>query len=131
MVNADASRLRQVLNNLLKNAFDACENSNDPTLDITSQCVSTTGTKYVEILIRDSGPGIEADIMEHIFEPYVTTKTKGTGLGLAIVKKIIEEHNGVVWLENNKERPGVCAIIRLPIIQKQHNHAKNEAGMTA
>ena len=131
MVNADVSRLRQVLNNLLKNAFDACENSNDPMLDITTRCISTTGTEYVEILIRDSGPGIAKDIMEHIFEPYVTTKTKGTGLGLAIVKKIIEEHNGVVWLENNKDKPGVCATIRLPLIQKQHNNVKSEAGITA
>jgi len=131
MVNADVSRLRQVFNNLLKNAFDACENNIDSTLTITSQCISTTGTEYVEILISDSGPGIAEDIMEHIFEPYVTTKTKGTGLGLAIVKKIIEEHNGVVWLENNQDKPGVSAIIRLPIIQKQNDDTNGETGMTS
>ncbi|MCK5497839.1 MAG: HAMP domain-containing protein, partial [Gammaproteobacteria bacterium] len=131
MVNADISRLRQVFNNLLKNAFDACENSKDSVLDITTRCISTTGTEYVEILIRDSGPGITEDIMEHIFEPYVSTKTKGTGLGLAIVKKIIEEHNGVVWLENNKDNPGVCATIRLPLIQKQDNNVNSETGITA
>ncbi len=131
LVNADVGRLRQVFNNLLKNAFDACENSKDSILDITTRCISTTGTKYVEILIRDSGPGITEDIMEHIFEPYVTTKTKGTGLGLAIVKKIIEEHNGIVWLKNNKDKPGVCATIRLPLRQKQHNNANSETGITA
>ena len=131
LINADVSRLRQVFNNLLKNAFDACENSKDSVLDITTRCISTTGTEYVEILITDSGPGITDDIMEHIFEPYVTTKTKGTGLGLAIVKKIIEEHNGVVWLENNEDKPGVCATIRLPIIQKQNNTTNNEKGMTS
>jgi nitrogen fixation/metabolism regulation signal transduction histidine kinase len=136
MVNADVSRLRQVFNNLLKNAFDACENNTDSTLTISSQCISTAGTEYVEILIRDSGPGIPEDIMEHIFEPYVTTKTKGTGLGLAIVKKIIEEHNGVVWLENNKNKPGVSAIIRLPIMQKQDDNTQDnqkhgKTGMTS
>jgi len=131
MVNADISRLRQVFNNLLKNAFDACENNTDSTLAITSQCISTAGAEYVEISISDSGPGIAEDIMEHIFEPYVTTKTKGTGLGLAIVKKIIEEHNGVVWLENNKDKPGVSAIIRLPIIQKQDDDTSGETGMTS
>ncbi|RKZ71370.1 MAG: two-component sensor histidine kinase [Gammaproteobacteria bacterium] len=132
MVNADVSRLRQVFNNLLKNAFDACEEITDSTLTITSQCISTAGTEYVEILISDSGPGISEDIMEHIFEPYVTTKTKGTGLGLAIVKKIIEEHNGVVWLENNKNKAGVSAIIRLPIMQKQddNTHSNNTNGKT-
>ncbi len=131
MVNADVSRLRQVFNNLLKNAFDACENDTDSILTITSQCISTAGAEYVEISISDSGPGIAEDIMEHIFEPYTTTKTKGTGLGLAIVKKIIEEHNGVVWLENNKDKAGVSAIIRLPIIQKQDDDTNGEIGMTS
>jgi nitrogen fixation/metabolism regulation signal transduction histidine kinase len=136
MVNADVSRLRQVLNNLLKNAFDACEKSTDSILTIASQCISTAGAEYVEILISDSGPGIAEDIMEHIFEPYVTTKTKGTGLGLAIVKKIIEEHNGVVWLENNQDKPGVSAIIRLPTIQKQDDNTQDtntngKTGMTS
>ncbi len=131
MVNGDVSRLRQVFNNLLKNAFDACENNINSILAITSQCISTAGTEYVEISINDSGPGITEDIMEHIFEPYVTTKTKGTGLGLAIVKKIIEEHNGVVWLENNKDKSGVSAIIRLPIIQKQDDNTNGETGMTS
>jgi len=130
MVNADVSRLRQVFNNLLKNAFDACENSTNSTLTITSQCISTAGAKYVEISISDSGPGIAEDIMERIFEPYVTTKAKGTGLGLAIVKKIIEEHNGIVWLENNQDKAGVSAIIRLPIIQKQDDNTSGETGMT-
>jgi len=130
MVNADVSRLRQVFNNLLKNAFDACENSTNSTLTITSQCISTAGAKYVEISISDTGPGIAEDIMERIFEPYVTTKAKGTGLGLAIVKKIIEEHNGIVWLENNQDKAGVSAIIRLPIIQKQDDNTSGETGMT-
>jgi nitrogen fixation/metabolism regulation signal transduction histidine kinase len=131
MVNADISRLRQVLNNLLKNAFDACNINKNSVLNIASHCISNAGTEYVEIIIRDSGPGIAENILEHIFEPYVTTKTKGTGLGLAIVKKIIDEHNGVVWLENNQDKPGVSAIIRLPTIQKQNDDTNNETGMTS
>ena len=62
----------------------------------------------------DKGPGIESNITSRLFEPYVTTKQKGTGLGLAIVKKIIDEHNGQVWLENNSDNIGACAVIRLP-----------------
>ena len=46
---------------------------------------------------------------------YVTTKEKGTGLGLAIVKKIVDEHSGTFWLENNTKENGACAVIRLPI----------------
>ena len=53
-------------------------------------------------------------LLQNIFEPYVSSKTRGTGLGLAIVKKIVEEHNGVVTLRNN-QGPGAVAIIRLPL----------------
>jgi nitrogen fixation/metabolism regulation signal transduction histidine kinase len=70
---------------------------------------------YVEIRIRDSGSGVNEDIMSTVFEPYVTTKQKGTGLGLAIVKKIVEEHGGLVWIRNNAGGPGACVVIRLPI----------------
>jgi nitrogen fixation/metabolism regulation signal transduction histidine kinase len=46
----------------------------------------------------------------------VTTKQKGTGLGLAIVRKMIDEHNGMVWMENNRDSRGACAVIRLPVV---------------
>ena len=120
-IHADNNRLRQVFNNLLKNAFDASQEGLHAILAITSKHITMDGVEHVEITISDSGSGIREDIMEHIFSPYFTTKTKGTGLGLAIVKKIIEEHNGVVWLENNQHPAGVGAkiMIRLPIIQPQ------------
>jgi nitrogen fixation/metabolism regulation signal transduction histidine kinase len=53
--------------------------------------------------------------MERLFEPYATTKPKGTGLGLAIVKKIIEEHHGMIRIENIKPH-GASVCIRLPVI---------------
>ena len=84
-------------------------------MGITTSHVSETGRDYIEIRIRDSGTGVSGDIIGSIFEPYVTTKQKGTGLGLAIVKKIIDEHNGLVWMENNRDAPGACAVIRLPV----------------
>ena len=52
-----------------------------------------------------------------MFDPYVTNKTKGSGLGLAITKRIVEEHGGMIWLENNHPGPGACACIRLPLGQ--------------
>lgn len=120
-VHADSDRLRQVFNNLLKNAFDASQEGNHAVLKITSQHITMAGVEHVEITISDSGSGIKEDIIEHIFLPYFTTKTKGTGLGLAIVKKIIEEHNGVVKLENNQHQTGAKIMIRLPAIQPQNN----------
>jgi two-component system, NtrC family, nitrogen regulation sensor histidine kinase NtrY len=115
-IKADSSRLRQVFNNLLNNAFAAMSEQSDTGLTISTQHVSETGVDFIEIRIRDAGPGIKEDIIGNMFEPYVTTKQKGTGLGLAIVKKIIEEHGGIVWMENNMNAAGACAVIRLPMV---------------
>ena len=114
-IKADPGRLRRVFNNLITNAFDASADKKQTILTIKTDYVSEKGLDFIEVRIRDSGPGVSEDIISSIFEPYVTNKQKGTGLGLAIVKKIIEEHGGVVWLENNAEEPGACAIIRLPV----------------
>ena len=115
-IKADPVKLRQVFNNLLNNAFDASDKEDKTILNISTNRITDTGVDYIEVRIRDSGTGLSRDITSSIFEPYVTTKKKGTGLGLAIVKKIIEEHGGMVMLENNAEGAGACAIIRLPVI---------------
>lgn len=114
-IKADPGRLRQVFNNLLNNAFDASISDACTTLNISTKHMVETGVDYIEVVIRDSGPGISEDIINTIFEPYVTTKKKGTGLGLAIVKKIVEEHGGLVLLQNNPDGQGSSAIIRLPV----------------
>jgi signal transduction histidine kinase len=117
-VRADAGRLRQVFNNLIKNAVEASGTGADAQIVVrTSKLESESGT-HLEIRIEDRGAGIKAEILDTVFEPYVTNKTKGTGLGLAIVKKIVEEHGGVVTIENNPER-GATAIIRLPLETEQ------------
>ena len=115
VIYADQGRLRQVFNNVIKNALDACRQGEELTLSISTAYVSQPAMDYVEIRIRDSGSGVNEDIMSTVFEPYVTTKQKGTGLGLAIVKKIVEEHGGLVWIRNNAGGPGACVVIRLPI----------------
>jgi len=114
LVPVDGGRLRQVINNLVKNAIEASADADDPRVLIeTRLSVSDLGT-HIEIRIEDRGEGINEDVQENIFEPYVTNKTRGTGLGLAIVKKIVEEHGGIVTLANN-DGPGAAATIRLPI----------------
>jgi nitrogen fixation/metabolism regulation signal transduction histidine kinase len=119
LIEADADRLRQVLNNLLNNALEAYDRATPPQLTISTRCLQEANLRFVELRIEDHGPGIPSEILGQVFEPYVTTKTKGTGLGLAIVKKIVEEHGGVVWLENNQNGPGACAIIRLLVTHEQ------------
>lgn len=109
-IEADRGRLRQVLHNLIKNALET--SSTDNSITVITDYLSESTFKCVELRIQDRGPGIPEPLLDKIFEPYVTTKTKGTGLGLAIVKKIIEEHGGMVWIENAS---GTVVVIRLPV----------------
>ena len=113
-LSADAKRLRQVFNNLVKNAIEASPDAANAHIIVTTSKTRYASADHVEIRIEDRGEGIPKELLQTVFEPYVTNKTRGTGLGLAIVKKIIEEHNGVVTLRNNESR-GAVAIIRLPI----------------
>jgi len=111
-IEADRGRLRQVLHNLIKNALEADSTDNNSII-IMTRCLKESCFKCVELRLSDQGPGIPENLLDKIFEPYVTTKTKGTGLGLAIVKKIIDEHGGTVWIEQCE---GACVVIRLPVV---------------
>ncbi len=113
-VHADPDRLRQILHNLIKNAIEANEGVASPSVIIETTCVRETSRSYIEVRVRDRGPGFHSDVAEKVFEPYVTTKPKGNGLGLAIVKRIVEEHGGVVWAENHKSG-GAEVVIQLPL----------------
>ena len=112
MVDVDAGRMRQVLHNLIKNALEACAHVEAPQVRVTTLQVQQQDVAYVDLVVEDNGPGFAADVMGHLFEPYVTTKPRGTGLGLAIVKKIVEEHGGVIQAENS-ETGGARLRIRL------------------
>ena len=110
-IKVDGNMMRQVLINLIQNAQDAMiNNTKKPSIKINTN-------KYKNCLIlsiEDNGPGFSEDILKKAFEPYVTTKSHGTGLGLAIVKKIIEEHEGIIVVENIKSG-GAHINIQLPI----------------
>jgi PAS domain S-box-containing protein len=115
-ISADRVRIRQILNNLLTNSFEALEGKVGARIEVETQ-VSEEGQKQgasVAISVTDNGPGFQRDLIGTVFDPYVTSKPKGTGLGLAIVKKIVEEHGGRIEADN--QRTGGARIrILLPL----------------
>ncbi len=117
---ADSDRLRQVLNNLLINAKDALAQTLHPEIRISTLSVRERDGAHIRLTVADNGPGVPKDIMERLFEPYVSTKAKGTGLGLAIVKRIAEEHGGRLWAEN-RGNGGACVTIQVPQVMRREN----------
>jgi nitrogen fixation/metabolism regulation signal transduction histidine kinase len=109
---ADDTRIRQVLHNLIKNALEAMEAAGG-ILHVTTAHIESSQGRYVELNIRDNGKGIQPELLENLFEPYVTNKNQGSGLGLAIVKKIVEDHGGVV-IASNLPEGGAQFTVRLP-----------------
>ena len=97
-VNADAEQLRQVLLNLVLNAFDAVGHNGTVTMDAVSGPEGQTILK-----VSDSGPGIDDDIRERLFDPFVSSKESGTGLGLTICRRIVEQHGGTIDATNRPE----------------------------
>ncbi|MEO8342599.1 MAG: ATP-binding protein [Gallionella sp.] len=95
-VNGDATRLRQVIHNLLQNAQDALQGVAQAQITLRTE----TQQGEIHLWVEDNGAGFPESVLSSGFEPYMTTKAKGTGLGLAIVKKIVEEHGGHITLEN-------------------------------
>jgi PAS domain S-box-containing protein len=102
-VTADAEMLRAALLNLMLNACQAAGRAD------VDACITASGS-LCRIEVRDRGPGIAPDVRDHVFEPFVTTRTNGTGLGLAIVKRLVELQSGTVAL---KDRPGGGTIAEL------------------
>ncbi len=121
MIDADIGRVRQILHNLIRNATEALENTDNGQIDVHVSVAEFDGVDVVQIKVEDNGSGFEEGSIDQVFDPYVTTKPKGTGLGLAIVKKLVEEHVGSIRAYNRSEGGAVISI-RLPL-----NEAAREA----
>lgn len=104
---ADAARLRQVIWNLLLNAAAAMPDGGQ----ITVRAQQTEDG--VRIAVADQGVGMAPDVVEHIFDPFYTTKPEGTGLGLAQVHRIIEEHGGAIEVDSAPDQ-GTTFTVLLP-----------------
>ncbi|MGV8934803.1 MAG: ATP-binding protein [Gallionellaceae bacterium] len=112
-INGDATRLRQVIHNLLHNAHDAIKNQTQRQIILRTEDYQNS----IRLSVLDNGIGFPEHLVDRAFEPYVTTKDKGTGLGLPIVKKIVEEHGGTISIEN-RTAGGTCISVILPLMSE-------------
>ena len=109
LVNADKGRLIQVLSNLLDNALKFTKEG-----DIVITTQKLKDNQELMISIKDSGTGIDPEILPQLFKKFATKSEQGTGLGLFISKNIIEAHGGNMWGENNSESNGSTFYFTLP-----------------
>jgi two-component system sensor histidine kinase HydH len=111
VIMADGDMLYQAFLNLLINGMQAMPGGG--TIEVTIE----TGDDNLWLYIEDEGDGVSSAVLEKIWDPFFTTKEKGTGLGLGIVKNIIEAHDGMIRIDNQREK-GARVSIKFPIRQE-------------
>lgn len=97
-VYCDRSQIKQILINLVKNAYEAMEDGGDIVINVSAN------NEQIIINVIDEGPGVSEEIIHKLGEPFFTTKQSGTGLGLMIAKQILEKHDGKLNIYRNKEK---------------------------
>jgi signal transduction histidine kinase len=124
-VTGDGNQLRQVLQNLISNAFDAMEGegvleiatgiefSDRPEGGPMPEPLALPESADLVIRVRDTGPGISPEARERLFFPFFTSKPGGSGMGLAVARKIVESHKGILDVESEPGR-GATFILKLP-----------------
>lgn len=116
-VALDKDKMEQVFFNLVKNALEAMKDGG--AIDITL----SVDDRDVTVSFRDTGLGMNADQLAHLFEPYRTTKEHGTGLGLMISSRIVRDHGGSISAQS-KEGEGTVFIVRIPRLEKRVRELK-------
>ncbi len=135
LVYANRDQLIQVFLNLVKNAAEAVSDTPDPKISVMTAfrpgiklSVGSSRERVslpLEFTIKDNGPGIPTDLIPHLFDPFITTKTNGSGLGLALVAKIIGAHGGIVECDSQKGK--TLFKVLMPISQKEKDQNASQS----
>jgi two-component system, OmpR family, sensor histidine kinase VicK len=128
-VEADYQRIVQVLSNILNNAVKFAKEGKvggegggggGGNVYITAEKKNTGDGQQVTVRIKDTGQGIDNDMISRLFTKFATKSTNGTGLGLFICKSLIEAHGGTIWAENNKDGKGATFAFSLPTMKENN-----------
>jgi signal transduction histidine kinase len=114
LVGGDRVQLRQVLLNLVRNAFEAMHQVEEGSRRLVVRTTATT-PGGITVAVQDSGPSIDETSLARLFHPFFTTKAGGMGLGLALSRSIIAAHGGWIWATGNPER-GLTVSFTLPAV---------------
>ncbi|HED54862.1 MAG TPA: HAMP domain-containing histidine kinase [Phycisphaerales bacterium] len=127
-IACDADRVIQVFVNLIRNAVDAQRNQPEGNIIIEASPLDREGARWLSISITDAGPGIKPELIESLFEPFVSTTldSRGTGLGLAVADGIVREHGGVILAHNRSDTTGAIFEILLPITAPTAQHTPGD-----
>jgi len=112
IISVDGLRLQRALTNLIANAIEASHEGQEVRL------ILKMDDEKLLIQIKDQGAGMDRETLENIFVPFFSKKTQGTGLGMAITKKVIDAHQGKIFLQSQPNR-GTEVLLELPFRNKK------------
>jgi len=114
MVEVDSIQIEQVLLNLIRNSMEAVVEAESPDREILVRC-NRLNSQWIVVEVIDQGPGLEPEQIDHIFDPFFSTKSSGMGMGLTISHTIVLAHDGKLFAHANEDQPGLCVTMHLPI----------------
>ena len=103
LISGDRIQLQQLILNLVMNAIEAMSEVEESSRELVTVSERDPSSAIL-VAVRDSGPGLDSDSIDHIFTPFYTTKPQGIGMGLAICRSIVEAHGGRLWAAANTDR---------------------------
>ena len=112
LVMVDILQIEQVLLNLMRNSIEAISDSGSPSVSIVIEA-KPTDSDFIEVRVRDTGPGFSREQIKNGFFPLSSSKAEGLGIGLPLCRSIVEAHGGKLWLDANPH--GASVNFTLPI----------------